>query len=322
MDIHTALKNFVEDISVGNVNTVRCYRDGIEAFINSGIAINNDVLVRWHRWLIERYRPGSVKVRLAALRVFLAWLDQAGKLPEGVNRSVIEARWKISRGRRRDAPYTYKQIDPRLNELLRYFERMELPENERLALEVLRNRAIIRVLFSTGMRVSECASLTREQVADGGARETIIVGKGSRERTVFFDRMTRRAISEYCRARRDRFKELWLIHHRVESEPLSEKGMYKMVKKAAVTLGLAKNTSPHSIRHYVARDLLNNDIPIEVVQKFLGHSRIETTMLYAQQSGMRIRHYIQSYQEKKERINSATESKEAIQTPTSTLQAA
>lgn len=306
MDIHTAVLAFLDDMSVCSKHTIRSLSNSLALFERSGVKFNNDVLIEFERWMRERYKESSMRVHISALRTWLAWLDQKDDMPPGVNRAVIEAKLKIARIRKRPKPYAIKQIDPRIYELYDYYDQLEMPDSDYGKVELLRNRAIMKVLFSTGMRLAEVESLTRQAVADGSARETVITGKGDKDRRVYFDHAARKAMMVYCHARSDKLPQLW-VSYKHKIAPLTGRGIFHVVKSAAVELRLAANTSPHAIRHWVCEDLLNNDVPVEVVKEFMGHEDIHTTLLYAKASGVRVRKYVMRYQAVKKVVNERIE---------------
>ena len=122
----------------------------------------------------------------------------------GLNRSKAEARFRVARGSSRSG-YRHRLADNRLPQIIQHYDEQQLPEsskaNGRKRLELLRARAIMHTLYASGGRVSEIASLTRGQVADGNASEVLITGKGSKERMLFLTPEAQSAIKIYCRER-------------------------------------------------------------------------------------------------------------------------
>lgn len=168
--------------------------------------------------------------------------------------------------------------------------------SHRARLELLRDRAILRVLYATGMRRTEVASLTRADVADGFAQEAIITGKGQRERTVFFDDATLAVIRTYLDARADRFEPLFLRHDTARGSPgaggrnyaMGEKTVWNVVRKYGALAGV--EASPHDFRHDKATTLLNQGAHLSEVQDILGHASPETTKtIYAHYDRSRLR---------------------------------
>lgn len=150
----------------------------------------------------------------------------------------------------------------------------------------LRDRCILEVLFSTGLRVSELAGLNRDTI-NLNRREFGIVGKGGKERVVFLSDCACEWLDRYLSTRRDSFKPLFIRYQgRVDSENGGEKmrltprSVERIVEKYVKALGLSVKATPHTLRHSFATDLLINGADIRSVQEMLGHSNIATTQIY------------------------------------------
>ena len=137
----------------------------------------------------------------------------------------------------------------------------------------LRDRALIQVLFSTGLRISEALALLRKDFADeqAGTKELTIIGKGGFQRVVFFSKPALRAIDDWVKCRRDTKPELF---------PVKPRGVQYMVKKRALAVGLEKRITPHVFRHSLATDLLRKGVDVRMVGEFLGHRNLNNTMIY------------------------------------------
>ena len=149
----------------------------------------------------------------------------------------------------------------------------------------LRNRAILELLFSTGLRVSELCSLSR--YIDLQKDEFSIRGKGEKVRVVFLSREAKSAIKRYLSARTDMdealFVNLSTVNTKEDAESshrLSTRSVERIVKHCAIKAGITKKVTPHVIRHCFATDLLQNGADIRSVQAMLGHSDISTTQVY------------------------------------------
>jgi integrase/recombinase XerD len=144
----------------------------------------------------------------------------------------------------------------------------------------LRDRALLLVLFSTGLRVSECLALPRapfQKQSDSGAKtildslELSITGKGGWQRTVYFSHEALQAVYAYLEARWDEDVRLF---------PIKPRMAQLIVKKRAEQAGIEKQVTPHVFRHSLATDLLRNGVDIAFVSKFLGHRSLDNTMIY------------------------------------------
>ncbi|MBI2020256.1 tyrosine-type recombinase/integrase [Candidatus Daviesbacteria bacterium] len=150
----------------------------------------------------------------------------------------------------------------------------------------LRDRAILETLFSTGLRVSELASLNCDQI-NLSRGEFGVVGKGGKERVVFLSDSSREWIQKYLQMRKDFFKPLFIrFQGRVdpsnngESMRLTTRSIERIIEKYVKALGLPVKATPHTLRHSFATDLLINGADIRSVQEMLGHSNISTTQIY------------------------------------------
>ncbi|MFA6585939.1 MAG: site-specific tyrosine recombinase/integron integrase [Candidatus Paceibacterota bacterium] len=149
-------------------------------------------------------------------------------------------------------------------------------------LKSLRDRAILYLLFSTGLRVSELCSLTRDM--DFSSGEFPIRGKGSKVRVVFISDEAQKAVKEYLKQRKDMDDSLFVKvgdeKAAKENKGLARRSIERIVKHYAIKAGISKKVTPHIIRHCFATDLLQNGADIRSVQMMLGHSNISTTQIY------------------------------------------
>jgi len=148
----------------------------------------------------------------------------------------------------------------------------------------LRDRAILETLFSTGLRVAELVSLNREQIkinSDIKELEIVIVGKGNRPRPVYFSERSIFWLREYLKTREDKEKALFISYKGPKkNKRLTPRSIENIVKKYALKSGVPIFTTPHTLRHSFATDLLMNGVDLRVVQEFLGHKNISTTQIY------------------------------------------
>lgn len=158
-----------------------------------------------------------------------------------------------------------------------------------------RNYALITLLFSTGLRVSELCSLNRD--IDVSKDEMTVRGKGEKVRIVFISSESRKAVVSYMKTRTDMDDALFVQEgpQTVKREEqnlslrLSARTVERIVKQLAVEAGISKRVSPHTIRHSFATDLLRNGADIRSVQMMLGHSNISTTQIYTHISDKQLR---------------------------------
>ena len=191
-----------------------------------------------------------------------------------------------------------KSLDPSLVDLPRAAKKqvtfLHFDEVSRLLSEIptdtetgLRDRAIIELLFSGGLRVSELCNLNRESI-NLARREFMVRGKGKKDRPIFIDQTTAEHIEEYLNARTDTLPALFLNNSSNQNIPdtsgdfrrLSPRSIERIIGKYTRLAGITKHVTPHTLRHSFATDLLMNGADIRSVQSLLGHANIATTQIY------------------------------------------
>ena len=268
--------------------TIRNYRHYLNRFINwlikEGIRQDlrdvNQEVVREYRIYLSRLsdKKGATLARktqgyhVIALRSFLKWLiknDFKVMAPEKIELPKISERQiKFLTG---------EQVDRLLN----------APSQDKIAGK--RDKAILEVLYSTGLRVSELTKLDRDKI-DLERREFGIVGKGGRARVVFLSTRAAEWLKKYIAAREDKFKPLFIRHKGKTSKDISlevgekmrltPRSVQRMIKKYSRKMKLPVDATPHVLRHSFATDLLMAGADIRSVQEMLGHKNIQTTQVY------------------------------------------
>ena len=158
----------------------------------------------------------------------------------------------------------------------------------------LRDRAILEVFFSAGLRIAELTSLNRDQIQIGQSVKDLeigIIGKGNRNRTVYFSERAMYWLKKYLNTRTDKDKALFINYYGKKNAPrrLTDRSIERSIKKYALMVGLSINTTPHTIRHSFATDLLTQGVDLRLIQEFLGHRNIATTQIYTHVTNKRLR---------------------------------
>jgi site-specific recombinase XerD len=150
----------------------------------------------------------------------------------------------------------------------------------------LRDRAIIELLFSSGLRVSELVALDRDHI-NLKRREFMVRGKGQKDRPVFISQEAAGWVAQYMDKRQDNAKPLFIRYSGSKKTDLSgnfsrltARSIQRLVARYALLAGITKHVSPHTLRHSFATDLLMNGADLRSVQAMLGHSNIATTQIY------------------------------------------
>ena len=150
----------------------------------------------------------------------------------------------------------------------------------------LRDRAILELLFSSGLRVSELVGLNRDHI-NLKRREFMVRGKGQKDRPIFISTIAAEWIQHYLDKRTDTTKPLFIRYSGTKQidltgnfHRLTARSVQRLVARYALLAGITKHVSPHTLRHSYATDLLMNGADLRAVQSLLGHSNISTTQIY------------------------------------------
>lgn len=247
--------------------------------------ISKELVHKYRLWLnrLEKGDSGLKKntqnYHLIALRGFLKYLvknDIKSLEPEKVELAKQEQR----------------QVDflegSDLERILEAPLKIDLPEIIRK-----RDKAILELFFSTGLRVSELCKLKIENI-NLKKDEFTVRGKGAKLRVVFLSDDARRAIEEYLKSRLDTNPYLFISHDKASSGRdeqlgLTPRSVQRLVEKYAKVAGITKEVTPHTLRHSYATDLLMNGADIRSVQAMLGHASITTTQVYTHITDQQLR---------------------------------
>ncbi|MCC6177855.1 MAG: tyrosine-type recombinase/integrase [Chloroflexi bacterium] len=320
---------FIASLAGRSPRTASTYRTALARFHEFLVAARLDpaarrtdeldgaILERFYGWLTHSYGRDdrfTVATYVAGVRAFCRFLARRHYLAPDVTFEELRDNLREVMGR---VPYRTPRIDPRLVLIVTHVDGLPLPPAERAGggarLEVLRDRALVRTLFTTGMRREEVARLSRADVQDGRARQALVTGKGDKERVVFFDDAALAAIRAYLDARADRYVPLFLRHdlgRGREAGPggrrwrLSPKGVWDVVKRYAAAVGVDATT--HDFRHAKASVMLNRGAKLSEVQDILGHASPETTKkIYAHYETSHLRDVFDRYSASAEELAEA-----------------
>jgi site-specific recombinase XerD len=294
MNLHRHLINYLEHCEIEknlSPNTIKMYNFYLTDFIEwcqsylgkdeIDVEDASHELVRKYRLDLNRrisyktneeIKKSTQKTFLVALRAFLKYLV----VEEGLNALSPD---KILLGK--PDPQIPKVLDA--EQLERLFAVQDL--NKRSG---MRDRAILEVLFSTGLRVSELVALNIEDI-NLNTGEFAVVGKGRKIRTVYLGGSSKEWLRRYIGTRRDSFKPLFLRYSGKKMDTddvdgdtlrLTVRSVQRLVKKYVLRAGISTDATPHTLRHTFATGLLREGADLRSVQELLGHSNVATTQIY------------------------------------------
>ncbi len=285
MDAIAAKRQFLEHIEIERgraVKTVENYDHYLSRYfeqmqVKSVSDITEQNIREFRLWLNRQ--PGtkndSMKRRtqnyyMIALRAFLKFLRKRDV--EAISPEKIEL-----------AKLPERQIDlitsAELERLMKAPEEALAKEtNEHKKLACLRDRAILELLFSTGLRVSELCSLNSD--LDLTRDELSVRGKGEKVRVVFLSGAAKESVRDYLTARKDMEEALFVDGRPDKLHRIIPRDVQRHLKRYVALAGITSVVTPHTLRHAFATDLLSNGADIRSVQQLLGHASINTTQIY------------------------------------------
>lgn len=234
-------------------------------------------MVRKYRLWLNRYKSNdgselaliTQSYHLIALRGFLAYVSNRDITSLSPEKIVLP---KVAR--KQVTFLHYDEVERLLG---------QIPTSEE---SDLRDRAIIELLFSSGLRVSELVNLNRDHI-NTKRREFMVRGKGQKDRPVFIGESAAAHVTNYLESRTDSLPPLFISYSRNATETnsgdyrrLTSRSIQRILNKYARLAGITKHVSPHTLRHSYATDLLMNGADLRSVQSMLGHSNISTTQVY------------------------------------------
>lgn len=284
MDYETAMAQFLEYLEIEqnrSLKTIQNYSHYLNRLSDYAgdiklSDIDSELIRKWRMWLNrlptntdEDLSKTTQNYHLIALRSFLRFCAKR-------NWETL-APDKIELARTKRPQVTFLNID----EVARLLLQPDLAKQSGL-----RDRAILELLFSSGLRVSELVGLDRDHI-NTKRREFMVRGKGQKDRPIFISPDAAEWIEKYLALRTDNTKPLFIRYSGTKKvdnsgnfSRLTARSIQRMVARYALLAGITKHVSPHTLRHSFATDLLMNGADLRSVQAMLGHSNIATTQIY------------------------------------------
>lgn len=284
MYVSELLLEFIEHLEVEggrSAKTAENYRLYLERFVEfigdmTVDKITSEVVRKYRLWL-NRYKNHNDEelatitqgYHLIALRGFLGYLSKRD-IP-----TLSPDKIELPKTSRKQVTFLH------YDEITRMLELVPLDSEGGL-----RDRAIIQLLFSSGLRVSELVNLNRDHI-NTTRREFMVRGKGQKDRPIFISQAAAERVDDYLKSRLDNLPPLFLSYSRNnlpgtlgDYRRLTPRSIQRIINKYARLAGITKHVSPHTMRHSFATDLLMNGADLRSVQSMLGHSNISTTQVY------------------------------------------
>lgn len=238
--------------------------------------IDTELIRKWRLWLnrlgtntSDELGKTTQNYHLIALRSFLKYCAKRD-IP-----ALTADKVELARTKRKQVTFLNEE------ELARLFAQPDLNE-----IAGVRDRAILELLFSSGLRVSELVGLDRDHI-NLKRKEFMVRGKGQKDRPIFISPEAAKWVEHYLSKREDKARPLFVRYSGSKKVDLSgnytrltARSVQRIVARNALLAGITKHVSPHTLRHSFATDLLMNGADIRSVQAMLGHSNIATTQIY------------------------------------------
>jgi len=238
--------------------------------------ITPELVRKWRLWLnrlgtnvSDELGKSTQNYHLIALRGFLKFCAKRD-IP-----ALTPDKIELARTKRKQVTFLNEE------ELSRLFAQPDI--NKEVG---LRDRAILELLFSSGLRVSELVGLDRDHV-NLKRREFMVRGKGQKDRPIFISPAAADWVNDYLGERQDNAAPLFIrysgrksVDNSGDYQRLTARSIQRLVAQYALLAGITKHVSPHTLRHSFATDLLMNGADLRSVQAMLGHSNIATTQIY------------------------------------------
>jgi len=253
--------------------TIKGYRERLKMFMTQCSkpvqAITTDDLREYLAYLVDERHlmDNSVQAHINTLRSFFSWLVDEDNIRKSPMRKIKSL--KIDKLRSRH-PLTAEQL-----------------ELVRDGCRGYREKALVEFLVSSGCRVSEVAGLRVDDI-DWRDRKCKVIGKGNKERTVYFSVRAKLMLQLYIAERRG--GEALFASSRAPYEPLTDRGIEKMISKLGKRIGMERPLYPHLMRHTFASHALNCGMELTIIQHLLGHSDPKTTLIYAEIDPIRVQY--------------------------------
>lgn len=274
-------ENYLSTIKRASKNTVAAYiRD----------------LVKLENFMNEQGKQSLEEITATNLTTYVLYLERQGLSTATISRSIASIRaffmYMLRQGRIAQDPSEQlkpPKVEKKVPETLTIEEvnlLLEQPSGD--SPKELRDKAMLELLYATGIRVSELIAL---KMTDVNLNLNFICCKvGEKERIIPFETAAKTALVRYIQSARDNMcGNTDYLFTNCQGTPMTRQGFWKIIKHYAAMAGIHKDITPHMIRHSFAAHLVNNGADLKAVQEMLGHSDISTTQIYMKKSAVRLK---------------------------------
>lgn len=267
--------------------TVKAYRIDLTQFLsfieNNGQTITKGAISNYISFLNERFKPRSVKRKVASIKVFCGFLFDEGILE--IN-PFLGMRIRLQRCQSLPRTVPLRVVEALLKETRKQINQATSDKEQLVA---LRNAAILELLFATGIRVSELCNIRKYDLdlIDGFL---IIHGKGNKERVIQIENEdVLNILIEYNNCERND-REYYFLNQR--HKPISDQSVRQILNRYTESVDAQRHITPHMLRHSFATLLLEEDVDLRYIQQLLGHSSISTTQIYTHVSTTKLKNIL------------------------------
>lgn len=277
--------NYLKNIRLYSKKTVASYEYDLKDYAlfleknNLTIKDDNDKTLKLYLNYIydKKISNKSISRHLSSLRTYYDFLKKENIVTENIFKNVKNP--KIEK----NIPNFISR--DKLNEIFTSFNDSDLD---------IRNRLVIELLYATGLRVGELVNIKIKDI-DFGAQSIKVLGKGSKERYVFYNNTTKEVLKKYLVVRKKlQKKENDYLLLNDKGTPIKEASVRKIIQTTLMKCGIKSKITPHTFRHTFATDLLNQGLDLVNVKELLGHASLNTTSIYTHITNDRIKEVYQN----------------------------
>lgn len=277
--------NYLKNIRLYSKKTVASYEYDLKDYAlfleknNLTIKDDNDKTLKLYLNYVydKKISNKSISRHLSSLRTYYDFLKKENIVTENIFKNVKN-------------PKIEKTIPnfishDKLNEIFTSFNDSDLD---------IRNRLVIELLYATGLRVGELVNIKIKDI-DFGAQSIKVLGKGSKERYVFYNNTTKEVLKKYLVVRKKiqkKANDYLLLNDK--GTPIKEASVRKIIQATLMKCGIKSKITPHTFRHTFATDLLNQGLDLVNVKELLGHASLNTTSIYTHITNDRIKEVYQN----------------------------